>query len=348
MIKNEAHFQNENLKNELVKKINSKTKPLGALGKLEELAIQIGLIQNSLSPVLANPVIVVFAGDHGVAAEGVSAYPQEVTYQMVMNFLKGGAAINVFCEQNNIKLKIVDAGVNYDFPTGGALIPLKVRQGTRNFRCEAAMTHEELELALKYGGTIARSVHKEGSNIIGFGEMGIGNTSAASAIMSLICDIPVADCVGKGAGLLSEEVQRKAVVIEDAIKIHAITNDPLKVLQVFGGYEIAQMTGGILSAVEEGMIVMIDGFISTVAFLVAYQMKPSIIDNAIFCHCSNEHAHKHLLDFLGVSPLLNLDMRLGEGTGCAVAYPIIKSAVTFLDKMASFESAAVSGKNNHD
>jgi nicotinate-nucleotide--dimethylbenzimidazole phosphoribosyltransferase len=207
------------------------------------------------------------------------------------------------------------------------------------------MTMNETLQALENGKVIARDIKKEGSNVIGFGEMGIGNTTSASAIMSVVCDIPVAECVGKGTGLDDKSVLHKAAVIGRAIELHKTGNDPLKTLQTFGGYEIAQLVGAMLASAEAGMILMIDGFIVTAAFLIAYQIAPAVMDYAIFCHQSNEMPHKRLLDFLGAKPLLDLGMRLGEGTGAAVTYPIIQSAVAFLEQMASFESASVSGKN---
>jgi len=326
-------------------KINFKTKPLGALGKLEQLALQIGLIQGTLTPILTKPVIVVFAGDHGITEEGVSAYPQEVTFQMVMNFLGGGAAINVFCKQNGIDINIVDAGVNYDFPSGLAgLTRYKIGRGTRNFMKEPAMSRDELNQCLQAGAKIVRELHNQGSNIIGFGEMGIGNTTAASALMSVICKLPPASCVGNGTGVTTAGLKKKIEVLEKALAKYPSTSDPLVILETFGGFEIAQMCGAMMQAAKLGMIVMVDGFISTSAFLGAHALQPAVKDFAVFCHQSGEQGHRKMLEYLGVTPLLNLDMRLGEGTGAAISYPIIKSAVAFLNDMASFESAGVSNK----
>ena len=330
-------------------KINFKTKPLGALGKLEQLALQIGLIQNTLTPVLKKPVIVVFAGDHGIANEGVSAYPQEVTFQMVMNFLNGGAAINVFCNQNELAFHIVDAGVNYAFPPDlPGLIHNKVAMGTKNFRYEPAMSTAETEKAMQKGAEVTRKLHTEGSNIIGFGEMGIGNTSSASVLMSLICKVPIAECVGKGTGLDPEGVNAKIRILTQAMAQHAVPKSPLDALSVFGGFEIAQMCGAMLQAAQLGMIVLVDGFIATAAYLVAHELQPEIKDYTVFCHQSGEPGHRKMMDYLSASPLLNLEMRLGEGTGAAIAYPVIRAAVSFLNDMASFESAGVSSKEeNH-
>ena len=334
------------LKQALEHKINFKTKPLGALGKLEKVALQIGLIQQTLTPVLNKPVIVVFAGDHGIVKEGVSAYPQEVTYQMVMNFLGGGAAINVFCKQNEIDINIVDAGVNYDFPNGLAgLSRFKIGYGTKSFLNEPAMNKEEVNRALQCGAKVVRDLHEQGSNIIGFGEMGIGNTTSASALMSVYCQLLPEVCVGSGTGVDQAGRKRKISVIEKAIAKHGKISDPLDILATYGGFEIAQMCGAMIQAAELGMIILVDGFISSAAFLAAYSMRPEVREYAIFCHQSEEQGHKRLLEYLEVSPLLNLDMRLGEGTGVAVGYPLIKAAVSFLNEMASFESAGVANKD---
>jgi len=329
---------------DLQHKINSKTKPLGALGTLEELALKIGAIQQSLSPILKEPTIVVFAGDHGIATKGVSAYPQSVTYQMVLNFLNEGAAINVFCKQHSIALKIVDAGVNFDFPENSALISAKVGYGTKNLLEEKAMTATELQACFNHGRKVVVDLAAKGSNVIGFGEMGIGNTSASSLIMSRICELPIEKCVGRGTGVNDEQLQQKITLLKEAQTKHAEVKDPKAVLQTFGGFEIAQMCGAMLAAYEHQMLILVDGFIATNAFLVAKEINPKLQDNAVFCHLSDEHGHQNLLNYLGASPLVQLKMRLGEGTGCAVAYPLLKSAVAFLNEMASFESAGVANK----
>jgi nicotinate-nucleotide--dimethylbenzimidazole phosphoribosyltransferase len=335
----------KNIEADLRHKIDFKTKPLGALGQLEQTAMKTGRIQNTLSPELRSPHIVVFAADHGIAKEGVSAYPQEVTFQMVLNFLNGGAAINVFCKQNNIKIKIVDAGVNYSFPPGMDLINAKIGMGTKSFLKEPAMSIEEAHKAINSGAAIVNKIAEEGCNIIGFGEMGIGNTSSASVLMSLLCNIPVKDCVGKGTGVTPEALKKKTEILSASIEKHGKPGSIIEILATYGGFEIAQMCGAMLQAAENRMIIMVDGFISTAAFLVAHQMNPLVLDYAIFCHQSEENGHGKMLQYLGVKPLLNLDMRLGEGTGAAVAYPVIKSAVNFLNQMASFESAGVSNKD---
>lgn len=336
------------LQQKLQHKIDFKTKPLGALGQLEKIAMQIGLIQNTLSPELKNPHIVVFAADHGIANEGVSAYPQEVTFQMVLNFVNGGAAINVFCKQNNINLQIVDAGVNYKFPDGLNIVDAKIAMGTKSFFSEPAMSITETEKSIEKGTTIVNAICKQGCNIIGFGEMGIGNTSSASVLMSVLCNLPIANCVGKGTGLDAEALNKKIEILSLAIKNQGKPDTAFETLATYGGFEIAQMCGAMLQAAENKMTIMVDGFIATAAFLVAYKINSAVLDYAIFCHQSNEKGHALMLDHLGVSSLIKLDMRLGEGTGCAIAYPLIQSAVNFLNQMASFESAGVSNKEEID
>ena len=329
---------------EIKNKIDSKTKPLGSLGVLEDIAAQICLVQNSLTPTLTNPTLLVFAADHGIAKDGVSAYPAEVTPQMVLNFLNGGAAINVFCKQNNITLKVVDAGVNFDFEKSEKLIDSKIAKGTKSFLTENAMTAAELELCFTKANELIETVYKTNCNIIGFGEMGIGNTSSASMLMSALCNIPIEKCVGRGTGLDDMQLNRKIEILKKAQANHQKPKDTNEALQFFGGFEITQICGAMLAAYEKNMIIMVDGFIATSAFLCANAINPKIKNNAIFCHQSDEQGHKKMLDFLKVKPILNLGMRLGEGTGCAVAYPIIQSAVNFMNEMASFESAGVSNK----
>ncbi|WP_426484023.1 nicotinate-nucleotide--dimethylbenzimidazole phosphoribosyltransferase [Flavobacterium sp. 2] len=328
----------------LQEKIDSKTKPIGALGTLETLAFQIATVFETLTPKITNPNMVVFAADHGIANHGVSAYPQDVTRQMVNNFLEGGAAINVFCKQNNIQLSIVDAGVNYDFPTNTKLIDAKIAKGTQSFLHVPAMSQTELQLCFEKGKSIVEKIAKTGSNCIGFGEMGIGNTSTASVLMSLLTGFPIEQCVGKGTGVVDEKLIQKQNLLKKAIENYSGQAELKEQLAFFGGFEILQMASGMLTAFENKMLILVDGFICSTAFLIATKMNPEIIQNAVFCHCSAENAHQKLLQYLNAKPILNLDLRLGEGTGCAIAFPILKSAEAFLNEMASFESAGVSRK----
>lgn len=343
-IEKEKTFKSEDLVQKLQYKIDHKTKPEGALGLLEKLALQIGLAFKTETPKIKNPHIVVFAADHGIANHGVSAYPQEVTRQMITNFLEGGAAINVFCKQSNIALEIVDAGVNYDFPTNINLINKKVAKGTQSFLQTAAMSYTEMELCFQNGATVVNEIHQKGSNCIGFGEMGIGNTSTASVLMTVLTSFSIEECVGKGTGVTNEKLENKINILSKAIQNYTGSNELEELIVHFGGFEILQMAGGMLQAYQNNMLILVDGFISSVAFLIAYKKKPAIKANAIFCHCSEEKAHKTLLDYLEVEPVLHLNMRLGEGSSCAVAFPIIQSAIVFLNEMASFESSGVSNK----
>ena len=335
------------LQTALQQKINQKTKPLGALGELENLALQIGLIQKTLSPQLNQPTILVFAADHGIANHGVSAYPQAVTAQMVLNFLQGGAAINVFAKQNKMVLRVIDAGVNHDFATepnlSNTLIDAKIDFGTRNFLIEPAMSLTQCEQAIAKGAALAKTEFDNGCNVLGFGEMGIGNTSSASCLMSVLCGIPIERCVGRGTGLDDAGVARKTAILKQAIQHHALRGqDAIQTLATFGGFEIAMMTGAMLSAAEHKTLLIIDGFIATAALLVACKLQPNILDYCVFAHCSNETAHRQMLDYLKAKPLLNLNLRLGEGSGAALAYPLIEASVNFLNEMASFASAGVS------
>nr|MBC7611347.1 nicotinate-nucleotide--dimethylbenzimidazole phosphoribosyltransferase [Pseudopedobacter sp.] len=331
------------IKNELQHKINFKTKPFGALGKLEKLALQIGLIQGTLSPKITNPTLLVFAGDHGIVAEGVSPYPQDVTWQMVMNFVSGGAAINVFAKQNNWNLKVIDAGVNYDFSEELPIRNLKVGKGTKNFLNEPAMNDGELVISIHNGVDLVNEVFHGGSNCIAFGEMGIGNTSAAAVMMHKITGIPIENCVGKGTGLDQNGIDHKIGVLSQAIENH-MADEPLSILKTFGGFEIAMICGAMLQAAELKMMILIDGFIITSALLIAQDLYPEILDYCIFSHQSDEKGHHKMLQYLKADPLLKLDMRLGEGTGAALALPLVQASVNFLNDMASFESAGVSNK----
>ena len=331
----------------LQQKIDEKTKPLGALGQLETLAMRIGLIQQSLNPEFGQPHLLVFAGDHGAARAGISAYPQDVTWQMVENFLNRGAAINVFARQNEIFLAIIDAGVAHDFGRRNGLINAKVAHGTANYLEQPAMTMEQCAHAIERGAEISRNLAVNGCNLVGFGEMGIGNTASAALLTHCLTGTPLADCIGRGAGLDDAGLARKQALLEQALKRYreADGNDePLNVLAEFGGFEIAMMVGAMLGAAEAKMTLLIDGFIVGSAALTAARLAPPLLDYSVFCHCSAEPGHAAQLQALGVEPLLDLGLRLGEGTGAALAYPLVRAALSFLNDMASFESAGVSEK----
>ncbi|WP_319478883.1 nicotinate-nucleotide--dimethylbenzimidazole phosphoribosyltransferase [uncultured Draconibacterium sp.] len=332
------------LKEQLQHKIDNKTKPIGSLGLLEKLALQIGMVQNTLSPKIEKPAHLVFAADHGLADEGISPYPKDVTWQMVMNFCAGGASINVFCRQNEMELKVFDVGVDYDFAPELPVISAKVANGSRNMRKEPAMTAEECRAAMEVGAKAVRDEAAKGCNTIGCGEMGIGNTSPSSLLMHKFTRLALENCTGRGSGLGDEQVDRKTRILKEiAAKYNPTT--PEEVLATFGGLEIAAMTGAYLEAKKQNMLILIDGFIATAAVLTAIQMEPAVKDNCVFCHSSDEKGHKLMLEHLGAKPLLHLGMRLGEGTGVAVAMPLVKSAVNFLNEMSSMEDAGVSNKD---
>jgi nicotinate-nucleotide--dimethylbenzimidazole phosphoribosyltransferase len=338
--------RNQALKVELLHKINQKTKPLGALGLLEPMALQIGLIQNTLMPQLTKPALLVFAGDHGVVESGVSPYPQAVTAQMVLNFLRGGAAISVFARQHNMQLRVVDAGVNHSFDSHPDLTDAKVGFGTRNFLLEPAMTLEQCEQALATGAELAQKEISVGCNVLGFGEMGIGNTSSASCLMSVLCNMPIEQCVGRGTGFDDAGLAKKTAILKQALAQHQLPDaDVMQALATFGGFEIAMMAGAMLGAAQQNAVLLIDGFIATAALLVAYRLQPNILHYCIFTHCSGEAGHRQLLAYFDAKPLLDAGLRLGEGTGAALAYPLVQAAVNFLNEMASFESAGVSEKS---
>ncbi|RCU49386.1 nicotinate-nucleotide--dimethylbenzimidazole phosphoribosyltransferase [Corallincola holothuriorum] len=322
--------------------IDNKTKPLGALGALETLALQIAQIQDSATPALTKPVFWVFAGDHGITDEGVSAYPKEVTSQMVMNFVNGGAAINVFCRQHDIQLYVVDAGISSTIEYSDKLLNCSLGKGTKNFLLQNAMTSEQVQFAFSHAKELIAGAERTGTNIVGFGEMGIGNTTSAAALMALVTGIQADLCVGRGTGVDDAGVSLKAAVVS---KLLARVNgrlDPVSALAAAGGFEIAMMTGAMLAAAESKMVVLVDGFIASVAALLAYKIAPAARDYFVFCHASDERGHQRLLAEMNARPLLDLGMRLGEGTGAALAYPLCQSAVAFLNEMASFGDAGVS------
>ncbi len=323
--------------------IDNKTKPLGALGQLEDTATTLALVQQSLQPAIHAPHILVFAADHGVARSGVSAYPQSVTWQMVMNFLAGGAAINVFANQHNVALKIIDVGVNHIFEAHPLLEDAKIAMGTHNFYDRAAMTREQLHEAFHVGREQVEKAIGAGSNTIGFGEMGIANTSSAALIMSYCLNLPIADCTGRGTGLNDQQVQNKIALLGTVKKQRGPLHSSDDILQHVGGFEIAAMASAMRYAASRQLTILIDGFICTAAYLCVYREHPDIADYVIFCHQSQEKGHQQLLETLKAKPLLALNLRLGEGTGCALVIPMLYSAVNFFNTMASFEGANVDG-----
>ena len=323
-------------------RVDGKTKPLGALGRLESMAVQLGLIQRSSAPQLHAPQLVVFAADHGLAARGVSAYPSDVTWQMVENFLSGGAAVSVLARQHGIALTVVDAGVRHDFAPRVGLLQRKVAAGTADASATAAMSAAQCAQALQSGVDVVRGLP---GNALLLGEMGIGNTSSAALLMARLTGQPIRLCAGRGTGLDDAGLQRKRAVLGEVLQRHADATEPLEALAAFGGFEIAMMVGAALQAAAERRVVVVDGFICSAALLVASRLAPAVLDHCVFAHRSDESGHALMLQHLGAQPLLDLGLRLGEGSGAALAWPLIASAALLLREMASFDSAGVSTRD---
>ena len=334
-------IKNDELEKSIQYNIDQKTKPPGSLGQMEQIAKQVALIQQTTQPELNKPVMFTVAADHKITEENVSPVPSEITWQQVLSFLNGGGAIGLFCRLTGFDLKVVDAGVDYQFEAHPALINAKVRMGTRNFLKEHAMTAEECHTALANGRKMVREVYLNGTNVVGFGEMGIGNTTPASALLSVYAGLKPETCVGPGAGLTAEGIAHKAAVITKAIQKHGVSDKADENLARYGGLEIATIAGGMLEAAANRMLILVDGFITTSAFLAAYAICPAVKEYAIFGHCSQEPGHVKMLDFVGGQPVLNLGMRLGEGTGAAMCYPIVQHSIAMMNQMTSFTEAKV-------
>ena len=329
-------------------KIDNLNKPKGSLGRLESLALQVALIQQTLSPKLSHPCHILFGGDHGIEREGVSLSPREVTWQQMKNYDRGGGGVNVFCRQHGFKLRIVDVGVDYDFDHGAYphIIDRKVAHGTRNFLYEPAMSEAEWLKALEVGAEQVDACANEDCNIICFGEMGIGNTSPSSILMHLFENIPLKQCVGCGSGLNSEGVRHKLDVLRRAVENSGFTplnctEDASTTIRYFVGFEMAAAIGGMLRAAERRLVILVDGFIMTACMLAASKIDKAVTDYAVYGHCGDEGGHRLMLDEMGANPLLNLGLRLGEGTGALVAYPIVQSAVAMLNEMDNFSHAEI-------
>ncbi len=320
-------------------KLDNKTKPLGSLGRIESLARRIGLVLGSDAPELHEPQLVVYAGDHGLAARGVSAYPSDVTWQMVENFLAGGAAVSVLARQNGIGLTVVDCGVRHDFGPRAGLLVRKVAAGTADALQGPAMTVAQRDMALANGADLLQDLP---GNALLLGEMGIGNTSAASLLMSRLTGLDIEDCTGAGTGLDAPAVLRKIGILREVLSHHADVHAPLDALAAFGGFEIATMVGSVLQAAAQRRLIVVDGFIATSAVLVASKLQPSVLQRCVFAHRSGERGHALMLAHLQAEPLLDLGLRLGEGSGAAMAWPLLVSSCAVLREMASFESAGVS------
>lgn len=344
----EIPFVGNDLDEAIQTKIDQKAKPIGSLGQLERLALQVARVQHTLTPELVKPVMLTVASDHKICEEGVSPCPVEITWQQVMNFLNGGGGIGLFSAEYGWELKVVDAGVDFDFPDHPKLIKAKVRKGSRNFLQEHAMTMDECIEALNNGRKVVEKLHASGTNVVGYGEMGIGNTSPASALLSVFANIPIEECTGPGSGLDGKGVSHKTNVLKRAIEKHGVSENPIENLARFGGLEIATIAGGMLEAASNRMLIVTDGFITTSALLVAAAINPNVLGYAVFSHQSEEQGHQKMVSFLHGEPILNLGLRLGEGTGAAMALAVLKGAVAMLNKMTSFDEAQVFNTANLD
>ncbi len=378
-----------NMQTEIQDKIDNLNKPKGSLGRLEELAMQVCLVQQTLSPSLAHPCHLLLGGDHGIEREGVSVSPREVTWQQMINFTRGGGGVNMFCRQHGFKLRIVDMGVDYDFSSVPSIIDRKIARGTRNFLYEPAMSEEEFNRAISIGSDLVDDCLAEGCRVLSIGEMGIANTSPSSIWMSLFGNIPLKDCIGAGAGLASEGIRHKYDVLTKAIDNFRVKSEERRVkseelrvknesnkqgsegnsdsslftlhsslqatdsslftlrssldevIRYFGGFEMVAAIGAMLRAAEQHVLILVDGFIMTACAIAAIRLYPAAQDYMIFTHCGDESGHKRMLDIVGAKPLLNLGMRLGEGTGALCAFPIVDSAVRMMNEMNNFQNAKI-------
>ena len=370
------------MQTEIQEKIDNLNKPKGSLGRLEELAMQVCLVQQTLSPSLAHPCHLLLGGDHGIEREGVSVSPRKVTWQQMINFTRGGGGVNMFCRQHGFKLRIVDVGVDYDFSSVPSIIDRKIARGTRNFLYEPAMSEEEFNRAISIGSDLVDDCLAEGCRVLSIGEMGIANTSPSSIWMSLFGNIPLKDCIGAGAGLASEGIRHKYEVLAKAIDNFRVKSEELRVkseelrvknesnkqgaegnsdsslftlhsslstlrssldevIRYFGGFEMVAAIGAMLRAAEQHVLILVDGFIMTACAIAAIRLYPAAQDYMIFTHCGDESGHKMMLDIVGAKPLLNLGLRLGEGTGALCAFPIVDSAVRMMNEMNNFQNAKI-------
>ena len=342
-----ADIADPQLTQALQHKLDHKTKPLGSLGRLEQLALRLGQIQGTASPRLEQPQMVVFAGDHGLAARGVSAFPSDVTWQMVENFLAGGAAVSVLARQHGLALTVVDCGVARDIapreaaPGQPSLLLRKVAPGTQDASQGPAMSDAQCAKALNNGIELVRDLP---GNALLLGEMGIGNTSVASLLLARLCGLSLAECTGAGTGLDAAAIERKRAVLQQALDVNAAATAPLDALAALGGYEVATMVGAVLQAAAERRVILVDGFITSAAVLVASRLQPHVLQRCVFAHRSGERGHQLMLAQMQAESLLDLGLRLGEGSGAALAWPLLPSACAILREMASFEAAGVSGQ----
>lgn len=335
---------NDGMRPAIQDKIDNLNKPKGSLGVLEELAMQVCLVQQTLTPSLAHPCHLLLGGDHGIEREGVSVSPREVTWQQMINFTKGGGGVNMFCRQHGFKLRIVDVGVDYDLSQVPGIIDRKIARGTKNFLYEPAMSEEEFDKAIEIGASLVDDCIADGCKVLCIGEMGIANTSPSSIWMSLFCDIPLDECIGAGAGLDTPGIRHKKEVLSLALSnsnLRPQTSDPRLPLRYFGGFEMITAVGAMLRAAEQHLIVLIDGFIMTACALAACRLYPDAQDYMIFGHSGDESGHRRMLDAMHAKPLLSLGLRLGEGTGALCAFPIVDSAVRMINEMNNFDNGNI-------
>ena len=328
----------------VIQKIDNLNKPKGSLGRLEELATQLCLIQQTLSPTLSHPCHLLFGGDHGIEREGVSVSPREVTWQQMVNFTKGGGGVNMLCRQHGFDLKIIDIGVDHDLDDVEGIIHRKVARGTANFLHGPAMTEEQMNAAMGIGAEMVDACHDEGCNILCVGEMGIANTSPSSIWMSIFGHLPLDECIGAGAGLNDEGICHKRQVLHKAMESYMQRRQcdgTEEAIRYFGGFEMVGAIGAMLRAAEKHMVVLVDGFIMTACMLAASRLEPDVLHYAIFGHCGDESGHARMLAIMKARPLLNLGLRLGEGTGALCAYPIVDSAARMINEMNNFDHAKI-------
>ena len=341
----DIHPVNRSLEQAIQAKIDNLNKPKGSLGRLEELAMQVCLVQQTLEPSLAHPCHLLLGGDHGIEREGVSVSPREVTWQQMINFTRGGGGVNMFCRQHGFKLRIVDVGVDYDLSDIPGILNRKIARGTKNFLYEPAMSEEEYDQAIAVGVDLVDACCAEGCRVLSIGEMGIANTSPSSIWMHLFGNIPLDECIGAGAGLNNDGIRHKYEVLKKAVdRFNGLNGQPIKPIKpimFFGGFEMVAAIGAMLRAAEQHLIILVDGFIMTACAIAAIRLYPASQDYMIFTHCGDESGHKRMLDIVAAKPLLHLGLRLGEGTGALCAFPIVDSAVRMMNEMNNFDNAKI-------
>ena len=340
----DIHPIDKTLQTAIQTKIDNLNKPKGSLGRLEELAMQVCLIQHTLEPSLAHPCHLLLGGDHGIEREGVSVSPREVTWQQMINFTHGGGGVNMFCRQHDFKLRIVDVGVDYDLSKVNGIIDRKIARGTKNFLYEPAMSEAEFDQAIQIGSDLVDDCISEGCKVLCIGEMGIANTSPSSIWMHLFTNIPLKDCIGAGAGLDNDGIRHKYDILSKALNNYSLFTIHYSLalaLRYFGGFEMIAAIGAMLRAAEQHLIILIDGFIMSACAMAAIRLYPAAQDYMVFTHCGDESGHKAMLDAIGAKPLLHLGLRLGEGTGALCAFPIIDSSVRMMNEMNNFDNAQI-------